>query len=239
MRNIRMKYYFLLLFLGIYTKNFCQGYQPTYSVTITPTSNTTDVKGNIKASGLVEANSLKATSLATGNPFVVNPVYANADGDLITGYKVGYYSIPPAAFKINYDINTDGTVFLLGADFIVYSPSGMFFLHPSTNRIALAPIQVPHKSKLSSIKVSFGSYYSRYINIKIVKVNINDFSSETTLFNHDTAASIDNSLVSENIPLNLLEIDNQNFTYSIVIALSNSDWSLFSLRGVSIEYQDL
>ncbi len=234
-----LKYCHFFLLLGIYSKVFSQGYHPTNSVTITPTSNTTDVKGNIKASGLVEANSLKATSLATGNPFVVNPVYATADGDLITGYKVGYYSIPPAAFKINYDINTDGSAFLLGTDFIIYTPSVMTFLHPSTNRIVLAPIQVPHKSKLSSIKVIFGSYYSRFINIKIVKVNINDFSSETTLFNHNTAASIDNSLISENIPLNLLEIDNENFTYSIVIALSNSDWSLFSLRGVSIEYRDL
>lgn len=233
-----MKFHVLIychffLLLGIYSKVFSQGYHPTNSVTITPTSNTTNVKGNIKASGLVEANSLKATSLATGNPFVVNPVYVSADGDLITGYKVGYYSIPPAAFKINYDINTDGI------DFIVYTASGMIFYHPSTNRIVLAPIQVPHRSKLSSIKLTFGSYYSRFINIKIVKVKINDFSSETTLFNPDTAASIENSLVSENIPLNLLEIDNENFTYSIVIAVSNNDWTLFNLRGISIEYRDL
>jgi hypothetical protein len=235
-----MKKYIFLLILSLFVlKSYAQVPQ-TKSVTISPLAgNVEEVKGNIKATGIIESNTLKASGLASGNPYVANPVYANLDGTLVTGYKTGYLSIPSSAFRINYDINTDGNVESLGKDFVFYASTGLFFWFASTNRNILSPLQVPHKSKLSSMKITYNSNSPRSITVKILKVDMNDFSSETVLLTHTLALSSSYLNISENIPLNLLEIDNQNFAYSILITSSTNDWTFLSLRGICIEYQDL
>jgi hypothetical protein len=233
MKNIALVTMFILKLAQIAQ---AQGTPPPIKLTLG--GHTADVQGNVNATGQIEGNSLKARGLATGSPFIANPVYANADGYLITGYKVGYYSIPPSAFRIDYDINTNGNISIFGQDLAIYSESGMIYTTDNSHRGIIAGIQVPHKSKLTSLKATYNAATDKTITIKIMKANINDFSASTELFSHTMAVSNNYISVSETIPINLLEIDNQNFTYSIIISSSAIDVSFINLRGISIEYQD-
>ena len=238
MRNISIKYCLLLTLFSICLKPFAQGNQPTNSVTITPTSTTTDVKGNIKASGLVEANGLKAAGLATGNPFVANPVYANLYGDLVTGYKTGFTSIPPVAFQQNFSaFGSEANI--IPSYLIFYSEGTMIPFVLSQNLGFIAPLQLPHKSKLETMKLgfSFGGSTPKSIRIYIRKASM-DGTSSVDIADIITPTSANNQFTIVNIPLNLVEIDNQNFYYSIVL-FSNSNWEFFYLRGTSIEYRDM
>lgn len=242
MKPYILKYCQFLLLLCIYSNVFSQGNQPTNSVTITPTTNTTDVKGNIKANGLVEASSLKAAGLATGNPFVANPVYANAYGDLITGYKVGYVGIPAAAFHLSlhaYIYNTEYTFIPDGNDYLVYDGRNLSFINNSPNRAIIAPIQLPHKSKLISMKISFSTYFdAKSLDVSIIQSNLLHGNDQTILHSFTTAATNTNQLVTEVIFPNSLEVDNQNYLYSIKIGSTSNNWSGVYFRGVVIEYHD-
>lgn len=237
MRNIKLKHGLLLFVFSICSNSFSQGPPPTNSVTITPTTNTTDVKGNIKASGLVEASSLKAAGLATGNAFVANPVYANAYGDLVTGYKVGYFSIPPAAFRLNLHLYSDATYFYQSDDYVVYTGSYVGFFTGSDDKFLLAPLNFPHKSKLSSLKISFYSYNAKFIQGAIIRSSFNDSPGETTIFSFNTPVANVTTVVAE-FPINLIEIDNQNFVYTLQLKSSTNNWGITSIKGVSIEYHD-
>lgn len=216
---------------------FSQGYQPTNSVTITPTSNTTDVKGNIKANGLIEANSLKSTALATGNPFVANPVYADVSGNLISGYKVGFYSIPPAAFQQSFSVF--GETNAVQPYMVFYSEDLLVPFVLSQYFAMIAPLQVPHKSKLENIKIgfSFGSNTPKSLRVRIRKSSFDDTSS-AIIADFNTITSVNYQVVVSNASLNLIEIDNQNYYYSLII-LPTTDWELLNLRGISIEYRDM
>jgi hypothetical protein len=237
MRNIMVKYSLLLAFFSICLKSFAQGPPPTNSVTITPTSNTTDVKGNIKASGLVEANGLKATGLATGNPYVANPVYANIYGDLVTGYKTGFYSIPPAAFHLNY--NVFGNTTFLSEYFILYLENSMASLVSSQYYGFIAPMQIPHKSKLVAMNLNFafGGTTPKSIRIRIVQTPLSGSGSQI-IKDITTPTSVNQQVTTANIPLDLIEIDNENYTYVISLSVI-SNWDSFVLFGTSIEYRDL
>ncbi len=50
--------------------------------------------------------------------------------------------------------------------------------------------------------------------------------------------SANSEITTANIPINLVEIDNENYFYSLLI-LAVEDWSLFKLYGTSIEYRDM
>lgn len=238
MKNRISKYYFLMVFLGTFANSFCQGIPQGNSVTITPTSNTTDVKGNIKASGLVEASSLKAAGLASGNPFVANPVYANVDGDLITGYKVGYYSIPPAAFRLNLHLYSDETKFYQSDDFVIYTGSYVGFYTVSSDKFLLAPLNFQHKSKLSSLKITFYSFNPKFIEGSILRASLSGTQNETSVFSFNTPVANGTTVTAE-FPINLLEIDNQNYVYTIQLKSSTNNWVITSIIGVSIEYRDI
>lgn len=237
MKNGTLQYCLLLALFSICLKSFAQGPLPTNSVTITPTSNTTDVKGNIKASGSVEASSLKAAGLATGNPFVANPVYANVEGHLVTGYKVGYYSIPPAAFKLNLHLYSDATYYYQSDDYVLYTGSYVGFYTESTGKMLLAPLSFQHKSKLSSLKISFYSFNAKFIEGAIIRSSFSDSSGETTIFSFNTPVANGTTVITE-FPINLIEIDNQNFVYTLQLKSSTNNWVITSIKGVSIEYHD-
>ncbi len=227
---------FILMFYVL--KTYSQA-APSKAVIISPTANNIqEVQGNIKASGLVEGNSLRSTALATGSYHIVKPIYADADGSLITGYKLGYLSIPPAAFQRSIEIYSDeGAVSYLGDDMLFYTGGSLFFVKPSANRRILAPVQVPHKSKLSSLKITYYSSGNRYIEGSIIKASLIDYMSETPIFTFTTPA-IDNSPVLVEFPIDLIEIDNQNYVYTLQLKSSTNDWTSLSIRGVSIEYHD-
>ena len=218
---------------------------PSYAVTITPSNNTQDVKGNIKASGLIEGNALKSSGLATGNPFVANPVYANVNGDLITGYKVGYLSIPSSAFVLSnqlYNDENDVEVipFPSGDDYLINSGAGLIFYSNSNGRILLAPIQIPHASKLTSIKLTFQSLsQAKTLNVSIVRAHIDTATNEESIFNFTTPASTGLSVIVAQQTIDNLELDNQNYLYTLKITASDNTWPFVVLRGVIIEYHDL
>ena len=199
----------------------------TKSVTISPTAgNVEEVNGNIRSNGTIQGNSLKAAGLATGDPFKANPVYANVDGTLVTGYKVGYFSISPAAFRLSVDVQTDGQTYGIGTDYVIYDGNYVGFFLESSGRTLLAPVYVPHKSKLSSLKFTFASNdasKSRAMTVNIIKASIDNFSNGVSIFSFTT----------------LIEIDNQNYVYTLQLVSSTNDWSLTSVRGVVIEYRDL
>lgn len=217
---------------------------PSYALTITPSNNTQDVKGNIKASGLVEGSALKSTGLATGNPFLAYPVYANATGDLITGYKVGYLSIPSSAFVLNYQLYNDENeqdfiTFPAGDDYIINSGKGLIFYSISSGRMLLAPIQVPHKSRLTSIKMTFLSLTeSRTFNISIVRAHIDNTSEEESIFNFTTPITNSPTVVAQQA-IDNLELDNQNYLYTLKITSSDNIWPVVIVRGAIIEYHDM
>lgn len=212
---------------------------PLRSVTITPgAANIQDIQGNIKATGVVEGSTLKAAGLATGSYQVVSPIYANAEGLLITGYKLGYFSIPPAAFRRSIDIYIDeGTPSYLGNDLLLYTGGSLLFAAPSSGREMLAPVQVPHKSKLSSLKIIFSSSGSRYLEGSIIKASVNDFAAETSIFTFTTPATANSPVLAE-FTIPLIEIDNQNYVYTLQLKSSTNDWTFLGIRGVSIEYRD-
>lgn len=240
MRNISVKYCLLLTLFSICLKSFAQGNQPTNSVTITPTSTTTDVKGNIKASGLVEANGLKAAGLATGNPFVANPVYANAYGDLITGYKVGFHSIAPSAFRFTYDLNTNGEYSAYGGDFLFFDAGSVGSLAESVNRRFVAPIYLPHGAKVREIKIGAYSAYNMSRTLKVSLVKTDFLTRAVTTIHEFTTGDISQTNSTEFVSsVNLVPIDNQNFLYQVFVESSTQTWNIVSLTGIIIEYQDL
>ncbi|RFS13559.1 hypothetical protein [Emticicia sp. C21] len=229
-------YYFIIFSLQAQTP-------PSYALTITPSSNTQDVKGNIKASGLIEGSALKSSGLATGNPFLAYPVYANATGDLITGYKVGYLSIPSSAFVLNYQLyndenETDLLPFPAGDDYLIHSAGGLTFYSISNGRILLAPIQVPHKSKLTSIKLTFLTLsQSRTLNISIIRAHIDNTSNEESIFSFTTPTTNSPTVVAQQA-INNLELDNQNYLYTLKVTSSDNTWPIVIVRGAIIEYHD-
>ncbi|MFC3811293.1 hypothetical protein [Lacihabitans lacunae] len=232
-----MKYFLFLMFFSSCLIVFSQGNQPTNSVTITPNANTTDVKGNIKASGLVEGGSLRVNSLATGNQFAANPIYADVSGNLITGYKIGFYSIPHAAFQQSFSVfgETNAVqpfIIFYSEDLLVPFVLGQYFA-------IIAPLQVPHKSKLENIKIgfSFGSNTPKSLRVRIRKSSF-DGTSSAIIADFNTITSVNYQIVVSNASLNLIEIDNQNYYYSLII-FPTTDWELLNLRGVSIEYRDM
>lgn len=234
----------IILFWSVVFMAFYSNAQmpPSYSVTITPNSTTATVKGNFKASGLVEASSLKAAGLATGNPFVANPVYANANGDLITGYKVGYLGIPAAAFHLSvhaYAYNTENALIPYGNDYLKYDGRNITFINNSPDRVIVAPIQVPHKSKLTSMKISFSTYFDpKSLDVSIIQSNLLNVNDQTILHSLTTAVTNTNQLVTEVIFPNSLEIDNQNYLYTLKIGSTSNNWAGVYFRGVVIEYHD-
>ncbi len=191
---------------------------------------------------MVKGESLQAAGLATGNPFVANPVYANGDGVLLTGYKLGYYSIPPIAFQPSLDndlLNPDRYIEYSNA----YMAINISFLDNTSYFYLIAPLQIPHKSKLRALKLDFDSYGlgPDAIRITISKMqigvgfyagseqNIVDFTAPRAPFPEKTKV---------NIPIDLIEIDNENYTYSILIKSTSSSWYGFRLYGAIITYQD-
>jgi hypothetical protein len=209
---------------------------PTYSVTITPQQNATDVKGNIKSNGFVEASGMKVTSLATGNPYLANTVYANIDGTLVTGYKTGFHSIPPSVYRFTIDANNTTS---LGSYVIYYFVSALIPILPDQFIGFLAPFQVPHKSKLVTMKLNFtfGGFTPKSIRILISKTPMNGTGLQY-IKDVTTATSDNYQVVTAEIPLDLIEIDNENYFYNIAI-LPTTNWELFRLYGTSIEYRDL
>jgi hypothetical protein len=240
MKNSTLKYYLLFVFSSICLKSISQGQLPTNSVTITPTSNTTDVKGSIKASGLVEANSLKASGLATGNPYVANPVYANVDGNLVTGYRLGYHSIPPSAFRLTLYLNTNGEYSSYGPDFLLYDAGSVGSFAESVNRKFVAPVYLPHGAKISEIKIGAFSAYNDSRTLKVSLVQTDFLTRQATTIHEFTTNDISqtNSTVFVS-SLNLVLIDNQNFLYQIFVESSTQTWNIVSLTGIIIEYRDM
>lgn len=236
-----MKNYFLILSLAIFAGFYSNAQvPPSYSVTITPNSTTTDVKGNIKANGLVEANSLKAAGLATGNPFVVNPVYANGEGYLVTGYKVGFHSIPPSAFSLTWYLNTNGETTSYGIDFLLYSAGSVGSLNISLNRQFVTPVQLPHGSKIREIKIGAFSAYNVNRTLKVSLIETDFLTRQATTIHQFTTNDIsqtNSSIFTSSV--NLIPIDNQNNLYQIFVESSTQTWDIVSITGIIIEYQDL
>ncbi len=225
---------YLLVFLVFFIKSQAQVPQ-TKSVTISPTAgNIQEVKGNIKATGIIESNTLKASGLASGNTYIANPVYANSDGTFVTGYKLCYYSIPPIAFHLNKNNN-----YVNPLQEITYSNYEMFVLYLNSDLYFITPLQIPHKSKLRALKLSFsfaGLFGARSVRIIITKTAING-SSEQNIVDFTTPTSTNFNPVSVNIPISLDEIDNENYSYCISIK-ATSEWNNFYLKSSTIEYQD-
>lgn len=235
-----MKTNTLLIILSLFVlKSYAQVPQ-TKSVTISPLAgNVEEVKGNIKATGIIESNTLKASGLASGNPYVANPVYANLDGTLVTGYKTGYLSIPPSAFML--------------ADNMYYSrydlDNGLFHqsyqgtykeveLSLSSDKV-YAPIQIPHKSKLVSMKLNLHAFTPTSIAIFILGYDIDNTETAPTVisFQYFENQSVGTKIFTYN--LNLVELDNSKYLYSLqIFNLSYPNENHFSVRGAIIEYQD-
>jgi hypothetical protein len=230
----------ILIFLFLTINCLAQTPQPK-SVTIDPNgTNIQDVKGNLKVSGITESNSVKVNGLATGNPYEARTVYANNEGFLVTGYKVGYFSIPPVAFKLNYYIQSDGQPSGLGVDLMIYDGGNVSSFYPSSNKELVAPLYFPHKSKLASLKIAFYSYLNTPNSLigEIIEASLSEALSQSTIFNFTTPTSYNLSWVTVEFPINLLEIDNQNKVYTLKLKNSSNNWSFVNIRGVSIEYRD-
>lgn len=232
--------WFIHLLLLLSFEALAQIPQPK-SVTIDPNgTNLQDVKGNLKVLGITESIHVKVNGIATGDPYIVRPVYANDQGFLTTGYKVGYFSIPPVAFRLDWDMQTDGQASGLGVYMLNYDADRVTFITPSGNKMLLAPLYFPHRSKLSSLKITFYSYPNAPNSLigEIIQVPLNEATGQSTIFNFTTPASSNLSLIMVEFPINLLEIDNQNYVYSLKLTNSSNDWGFLSVRGVSIEYRD-
>ena len=234
------KFSFILIFLILTANCIAQIPQPK-SVTIEPNgTNIQDIKGNIKVSGIIESIHVKVNGIATGDPYSARPVYANDQGFLVTGYKVGYVSIPPVAFRLDWDVQSEGQASGLGIDIVSYDADRITSVYPSSNKTLLAPLYFPHKSKLASIKITFYSYPIEPNSLigDIVQVSLNEATDLATIFSFTTPTSSNSSLIVAEFPINLLEIDNQHYVYSLKLRNSSNDWSFLSIRGVSIEYRD-
>lgn len=232
----------ILIFLFVIFNTLAQApHQQPKSVTIDPNApNLQDVKGNIKVSGITESNSVKVNQLATGNPFVAKPIYADDQGYLITGHKVGYFSIPPVALRLSWDIYNEEGELSAGPDFVVYDGNYLTFIQPSSYRTLLAPLYIPHKSKLSSLKLAFFSNYhvERLLSGSIIKTSIIESTIGTSIFNFSTPASINGAFITVDIPIDLIEIDTQNYVYTLKLESSTNDWTFVSIKGIIIEYRD-
>lgn len=240
MKNIKLQFRLVLALFSICLNSFAQGPPPTNSVTITPTSNTTDVKGNIKASGSVEANSLKAAGLATGNPFVANPVYANVEGHLVTGYRLGYHSIPPSAFRLTYYLNTNGEYSSYGPDFLLYDAGSVGSFAESVNRKFVAPVYLPHGAKIREIKIGALSAYNESRTLKVSLVKTDFLTRQVTTIHEFTTNDISQSNSTVFVSsFDLVPIDNQTFLYQIFVESSTQTWNIVSLTGIIIEYRDM
>lgn len=215
----------------------------TKSVTISPLAgNVEEVNGNIRSNGTIQGNSLKAAGLATGDPFKANPVYANVDGTLVTGYKVNYLNVPPVAFRLDIVIQSEGEVSGLGYDLLIYSGGLLGLYQVSTSKNLLAPLSFPHKSKLSALKFTFASndpLKSRALTGQIIKASINDFSNGVSIFFFTTPASANGVPITVDLPIDLIEIDSQNYVYTLMLSSNTNDWIFTTIRGVIIEYRDL
>ncbi|RYU94788.1 hypothetical protein [Emticicia agri] len=236
MKNIWFIFGFCLLSAQI----FAQIPQPK-SVTIDPNgTHIQDVQGNLKVQGITESHTVRASGLATGNPFIARPIYANGEGYLVTGYKVGYFSIPPVAFRLDWDVQSEGQASGLGIDIVSYDADRITSISTSSNKTLLAPLYFPHRSKLASIKITFYSYPIEPNSLigDIVQAPLNEGSGLSTIFSFTTPTSSNSSLIVAEFPINLLEIDNQNYVYSLKLRNSANTWTFLSIRGVSIEYRD-
>ncbi|GAB3509909.1 hypothetical protein [Emticicia fontis] len=239
MKNIPI--IFIFLFLSIISINCIAQIPQPKSVTIDPgVNNIQDIKGNLKVTGFTESNSVRVNGLSTGNPYIARPVYANNDGFLVTGYVTGYFSIHPSAFKLSYNINSDGASTAYGSDFTYYADHYVIFLEPSTNRELYTPLFFPHKSKLSGIKFLFSNSNTNSVSItgEIIRAPVDNFNGATSIFTFNTPVSSNSSIVSINIPIDLLEIDNENFSYSLKLSSSTQSWKLIIIGGANIEYRD-
>lgn len=230
----------ILIFLFVIFNTLAQApHQQPKSVTIDPNApNLQDVKGNIKVLGITESNSVKVNQLATGNPLVAKPIYADDQGYLITGYRVGYFSIPPVALRLSWDIY--GGDLYVGPDFVVYDGNYLTFIQPSSYRELLAPLYIPHKSKLSSLKLAFfsNSNVERFLNGSIIKTSIIESTIGTSIFNFSTPVSINGAFITVDLPIDLIEIDSQNYVYTLKLESSTDDWTHVSIKGIIIEYRD-
>jgi len=157
---------------------------------------------------------------------------------LVTGYKTGFYSISPAAFRLNLHLHSDSTPFYQGDDFVDYTGSYVGFYTESANKFLLAPLNFQHKSKLASLKITFYSFNPKFIQGSIVRASLSSTQNEATIFSFDTPVA-NGTTVTVEFPINLLEIDNQNYVYTLQLKSSTNNWVLSSIIGVSIEYRDI
>jgi hypothetical protein len=230
MKNASLKFFCFLVFTFFGIKSIAQTAQAPIKLTLGNYKAT--IEGSVDATGKIEGNSLKARGLATGDPFVIYPIYA--DGDLITGYKEDYLSLPPASFKLSIESNTNGETTTLGPDYVFRNSFQLEITSESAGRGLLAPINVPHKHKLANIKYHFRAYYNKSITVQIVR------SDGTVMFNHTSANAINSSTwVFENAPINLIQIDNSNYSYTLQIVTSDNKWDFFRLGSVIIEHRDI
>jgi hypothetical protein len=232
MKNSISQYCFCLIFTIFSTKCISQTPQPPIKLTLG--NYKALVEGSVDATGKVEGNSLKARGLATGNPFVIYPIYSNSDGDLITGYKEDYLSLPPASFHLSWQLNTNGTTSVAGPDFVIKTATYLEISTVSEFRSLMAPVILPHKHKLANIKYSFRAYDNKTITVSIIR------SDGTVIFSHTSANALNgNTWMYENTPINLLQIDNSNYAYTLQITTSDNNWEFVRLGSVIIEHRDI
>lgn len=129
--------------------------------------------------------------------------------------------------------------FPAGDDYLIHSGGGLVFYSISNERILLAPIQVPHKSILTSIKLTFLSLtQARTLNISIVRAHIDNISNEESIFSFTTIPGNFPTVVAQQA-IDNLELDNQNYLYTLKITSSDNTWPLVIVRGAIIEYHDM
>ncbi|RFS14799.1 hypothetical protein [Emticicia sp. C21] len=73
---------------------------------------------------------------------------------------------------------------------------------------------------------------------EIIRAPLDNFNGATSIFTFNTPASSNSIILSTNIPIDLLEIDNENFSYSLKLTSSTQSWTLIIIGGSSIEYRD-
>ncbi len=231
----------LLVFCLFLIKSQAQTPQ-TKSVTISPTAgNIQEIKGNIKATGIIESNTLKASGLASGNSYIANPVYANLDGTLVTGYKTEYLSIPSSAFVledyVHYSRNDLQNTSIDHESYQVRYNAQEVEMTFKADKI-FAPIQIPHKSKLSSMKLNIYTYTPTNVAIFIFAQDINIDSTPMIVYSEYTSnLAVGRHILNFN--LNLHELDNSQYLYNLqILNLSYPYQNYFSVRGAIIEYQD-
>lgn len=238
-----MKKYTFLLILSLFILKSHAQVPQTKSVTISPLAgNVEEVKGNIKATGIIESNSLKASGLASGNPYVANPVYANLDGTLVTGYKTGYLSIPPSAFMIadnmyynRYDLDNG----LYHQSYEGTYKDKEVELSLSSDKV-FAPIQIPHKSKLVSIKLNLHAFTPTSIAVFVFGYDINNTETAPIIISFKYFENQSAGTKILNYDLNLAELDNSKYLYSLqILNVSYPYENHFAVRGAIIEYRDL